>query len=46
MNDEEFGFLRLLKLKYGGGDQTIRVFFRIRSSQEIKALSLIWGNFR
>ena len=28
MNDKEFGSLKVLKLKYGRGDQIIQLFFR------------------
>ena len=35
MNDEEFGSLKLLKLKYRRGDQIIQLFCRIGSPQEI-----------
>ena len=37
-NEEEFGSLELLKLKYGRGNQIIQPFCRIGSPQEIRSL--------
>ena len=37
MNDEEFGSLKFLKLKYRTGDQRIQPFCRIGSPQEIRS---------
>ena len=37
MNDEEFGSLKLLKLKYRRGNQIIQLFCRIASPQEIRS---------
>ena len=36
MNDDEFGFLKLLKLKYRRVDQIIQLFCRIGSPEEIR----------
>ena len=41
MNDEEFGSIELLKLKYRRGDLIIYLFFIIGFSQEIKLSQLI-----
>ena len=35
MNDEKFGSLKLLKLKYRRGDQIIQIFCRIGSPQKL-----------
>ena len=37
MDDEEFGSLKFLKLKYRRGDQRIQPFCRIGSPQEIRS---------
>ena len=37
MNEEEFGFLKFLELKYRRGDQLIQLFCRICSHQEIRS---------
>ena len=35
INDEEFGSIKLLKLKYKKGDQIIQSFFKIGSPQKL-----------
>ena len=37
MNDQKFGFIKLLKLKYRMGDQIIRTFCKIGSLQKIRS---------
>ena len=37
MNDEQFGFFKLLKLKYRRGDQIIQPFCRIGSPEQIRS---------
>ena len=37
MNDDEFGSLKFLKLKYRRGDEIIQLFWRIVSSQEMRS---------
>ena len=37
LDDEEFGWLKFLKLKYTSGDQIIKPFCRIGSTQEIRS---------
>ena len=44
MNDEEFGYVKLLKFKYRIGDQIIQAFCRIGLPQKLGLLSLIWRN--
>ena len=46
MNDEEFGFLKLLKLKYRSVDQIIPPFCRIVPPKKLGAPSLICRNFK
>ena len=46
MNDEIFGSKKLLKLKYGRGDQIIQIFCKIGSPPKIGPPSLICKNFR
>ena len=46
MNDEEFGSLKLLKLKYSRGDQIIQTFCRIGSPLKLGPPSLICGNLK
>ena len=46
MNDEEFGSIELLLLKYRSGDQIIQTFCKIGSPQKLGPLSLICRNFR
>ena len=46
MNEEEFGSLKLLKLKDRRGDQTIQIFYRIGSPQKSGPLFLICGNLK
>ena len=46
MNDEEFGSIKLLKLKYRRGDQIIQTFCIIGSSQKLGPPSLICRNFK
>ena len=43
MNDQEFGSLKVLKLKYRRGDQIIQPFCSIGSSKKLGPPSLIWG---
>ena len=38
MNDEEFGSLKFLKLKYRRGDQLIQPFCRIGSAEDVRSL--------
>ena len=46
MNDKEFGFRKLLKLKYRTRDQIIQTFCKIGSPQKLGPPSLICGNFK
>ena len=47
LDDEEFGSLKFLKLKYRRGDEIIQPFCRIGSTQEIRSPPpLIWGNLK
>ena len=46
MNDEEFGSLKLLKLKYRSVDQTIQPFCRIVPPKKLGVPSLICKNFK
>ena len=46
MEDEEFGFIELLRLKYRRGDQIIQTFCKIGSPHKLCPPSLIWGNYR
>ena len=46
MNDEEFGSIELLRLKYRRGDQIIQTFCKIGSPQKLGPPSLICTNFR
>ena len=46
MNDEEFGSIKLLKLKYRRGDQIIQTFSKIGSTQKLGPHSLISRNFK
>ena len=45
MEDNEFGSINFLKLKYKTGDQIIPTFCKTGSSQKLGAPSLICGNF-
>ena len=36
INDEEFGSLKVLKLKYRRGNQIIKTFLRIGSAKEVR----------
>ena len=45
MNDEEIGFIKLLKLKYGTRDQITQTSCKIGSPQKLGPPSLIWRNF-
>ena len=46
MNDEEFGSVKLLKLKYRRGDQIIQTLRKIVSPQKLGPPSLISRNFK
>ena len=46
MNDEEFGSVKLLKLKYRRVDQIIQTFCKIGSPQKLGPASLICRNFK
>ena len=46
MNDEEFGSIELLKLKYRRWDQIIQTFCKIGSPQNLGAPFLISRNFK
>ena len=46
MNDDEFGSIKLLKLKYRRGDQIIQTFCKIGSPQKLGPPSLICRNFK
>ena len=46
MNDEKFGCIKLLKLKYRMGEQIIQTFCRIGSTQKLGPTSLICRNFK
>ena len=46
MNDEEFGSIELLRLKYRKGDQIIQTFCKIGSPQKLGPPSLISRNFK
>ena len=46
MNDEEFGSIELLRLKYRRGDQIIQTFSKIGSPQKLGRPSLISRNFK
>ena len=46
MNDEEFGSIELLRLKYRREDQIIQTFCKIGSPQKLGPLSLISRNFK
>ena len=46
MNDDESVSIKLLKLKYIRGDQIIKTFYKIGSSQELGLPSLICRNFK
>ena len=45
-NDNEFGFTKLLKLKYSRGDQIIQTFCKIGSPQKLRVPSLTYRNFK
>ena len=45
MNDDEFGSIKLLKLKYRGGDQIIQTLCKIGSLQKLGPPTLICRNF-
>ena len=45
MKDDEFGSIKLLKLKYGRADQKIQTFCKIGSPQKLGPPSLICRNF-
>ena len=44
MNDEEIGYLELLKLKYRRGDQIIQSFCKIGSPKKLDPTSLMFRN--
>ena len=46
MNDDEFGSIKLLKLKYWRGDQIIQTFCKIVSPQILDPPSLVSRNFK
>ena len=46
INGDEFGSIKLLKLKYRRGDQIIQTFCKIGSPQKLGAPSLICRNFK
>ena len=46
INDEHFGTIKLLKLKYRMGDQIIQTFCKIRSPKKLGPPSLICKNFK
>ena len=46
MNDDEFGSIKLLKLKYRRVDQIIQTFFKIGSPQKLGPVSLICRNLK
>ena len=46
MNDEKFGYIKLLKLKYRRGDQIIETFCKIGSPYKLSPPSLICRNFK
>ena len=46
MNDEEFGSIELLRLKYRRGDQIIQTFYKIGSLKELGPPSLICRNMK
>ena len=46
MNEEEFEFEKLLKLKYRRVDQIIQTFCKIGSTQKLGPPSLICRNFK
>ena len=46
MNDEQFGSIQLLRLKYRRGDQIIQTFWKIGSPQKLGPHSLICRNFK
>ena len=46
MNDQKFGYRKLLKLKYRTGDRIIQTFCKIGSFQKLGPSSLICRNFR
>ena len=45
-NDKEFGFMKVLKLKYRWGDQIIQTFCKIVSPEKLGPPSLISRNFK
>ena len=46
MNDEEFGSLKFLKLKYRRGDQLIQPFCRIGSAEDVRSLLFTLTKFQ
>ena len=46
MNDEKFGFIKLLKLKYRRGDEVIQTFYKIGSPQKLDFSAIIWRNLK
>ena len=44
MNDKEFGSRKLLKFKYRRGDQIIKTFYKIGSTQKLGPPCLICKN--
>ena len=46
MNDEEFGWIELLRLKYRRGDQTIQTLYKTGSPQKLRPPSLICKNLK
>ena len=46
INDDEFGSIKLLKLKYRRAEQKIQTFSKIGSTQKLGAPSLICRKFK
>ena len=46
MNDYEFGSIKLWKLKYRTGEQTIQIFCKIGLTQKLGHPTLICRNFK
>ena len=46
MNDEEFGSIELLRLRYRKGDPTKQTFYKIGSPKKLGPLSLILRNIK
>ena len=45
-NDDGFGSIKLLKLKYTRGDEIIQTFYKFGSTQKLGHPSLICGHFK